>query len=306
MSAGEDGYQSRSFTGDALTGETLLRFAYLDEAGISSPRHEPFLVVAGVLVQMDMQFRKVEAAVRALVDASGPEHHYLMGENYSFQAKELWHGTGAFPRDQYSRTARMDILGRLVDIIVENGLVVVFGYVNRADARQDLEMESSARNEQPTAKQVLQRELGMAYFRCIKRIEAYMRESAGAELCSVVFENNHETRGHISWLQQCLTVKVDKAGHYEQGEFFESHHIVEAPMFSDKKQSPVIQLADIAAFVLKRHLQKCSHIAPLFERLRPAISYRTISGDKVAAFRQPDMLLIMDNLAQKRRYDAEE
>jgi hypothetical protein len=51
---------SRSFSGAPLEGNKIVRFSYMDEAGLSKPEEEPYLVVAGVIVNADSDLNGVE------------------------------------------------------------------------------------------------------------------------------------------------------------------------------------------------------------------------------------------------------
>ena len=50
-----------------IDGDDLVRLIYLDEAGISNPAHEPFLVVAGILIHGDKQWKLIEGDLVNLV-----------------------------------------------------------------------------------------------------------------------------------------------------------------------------------------------------------------------------------------------
>jgi hypothetical protein len=76
----------------------LMRFVYLDEAGISDG--EPILVVAGVIINADRDLAAVEDYLLGLA------REYLPDENpyrIAFHAKDIWHGHGLFPRDKWPR-----------------------------------------------------------------------------------------------------------------------------------------------------------------------------------------------------------
>ncbi len=275
-----------------------MRFAYLDEAGISNPKHEPYAVVAGVVVNMDSDFRRVEAKIREAVDKYIPNHVYRLGENFSFHSKDLWHGSGLFPRDIFSVKQRMDVLSTIANIIFENNLPIVFGYVDRERVKRELSiLYLSANLPLPSNRALLNAEISKCFFRCFKRIEYWMRNNAPQEVCSIAFENNDENRKLISNLQQVLVNKVDRTGVFAESEYFQSNHIVEGPIFLNKRQSPIIQLSDIAAFVLKRKLQKCTRITPIFDIIEGNISHATVSGDTVSLARQPDAIAYLDNVS---------
>jgi hypothetical protein len=106
-----------------------MRMVYLDEAGISNPAHEPHVVVAGVIIHADRQWKAVELHLNDMAD------RYVPGDRragFVFHAKDLFHGSGAFPRNQWSREKRWEILDELIAIPEQLDLAVVPGYVERA------------------------------------------------------------------------------------------------------------------------------------------------------------------------------
>jgi hypothetical protein len=60
-----------------LFGDRLVRLAFLDEAGRSES--EPFLVVAGVIVHGDRDYRRIEDAPTTLIQAEIPARHRSRG-----------------------------------------------------------------------------------------------------------------------------------------------------------------------------------------------------------------------------------
>ena len=63
-------YGPMSLSGHPLQGSALVRFIYIDEAGISA--HEPATIVVGVIINADNQWRATEAAVNELFDTAVP------------------------------------------------------------------------------------------------------------------------------------------------------------------------------------------------------------------------------------------
>ncbi|MFZ1218172.1 MAG: DUF3800 domain-containing protein, partial [Chthoniobacterales bacterium] len=78
----------------------MSRFIYIDESGISA--NEKVLVVAGVIVNADLQLKGVETALCDLRDnylsgVSGPAGvNELERQNFFFHAKDMFHGSGSF------------------------------------------------------------------------------------------------------------------------------------------------------------------------------------------------------------------
>jgi hypothetical protein len=87
-----------------------VRLIYLDEAGISNPAEEPLLVVAGVMINADLQFKQIEAHLDELLSKHVPEDQR---ETTVFHAMELFHGTKQFHRDRWPLQKRLEILDEL-------------------------------------------------------------------------------------------------------------------------------------------------------------------------------------------------
>lgn len=62
------GLLSKGFGGGELRGERIVQLVYLDEAGISNRTHEPYLVVAGVIVNADKKWKELEQHLYALAE----------------------------------------------------------------------------------------------------------------------------------------------------------------------------------------------------------------------------------------------
>ena len=90
-----------------------MRLIYVDEAGISSITQEPFLVVAGVIVDADKQFKSVQAYLDELVEKHIPKDRR---DGFAFHAMELFHGTKRFNREFWSFEKRLEILDDLAAI----------------------------------------------------------------------------------------------------------------------------------------------------------------------------------------------
>ena len=116
----------RSLSGTPLVGDRLVRFAYLDEAGVSNPKQEPILVVAGVLVHADTKWKPLERRLRSLAQECVPAEHLA---DFRFHAKDLFHGSGFFPRDKWSMEDRFRVLEELATLPAEFDLPVVYGAV---------------------------------------------------------------------------------------------------------------------------------------------------------------------------------
>ena len=60
------------FADEPLPGEQLGARPFLDEAGVSNPREEPFLVVAGIMLDPDRRYGTLDARLRTLAEECFP------------------------------------------------------------------------------------------------------------------------------------------------------------------------------------------------------------------------------------------
>jgi hypothetical protein len=127
----------RAFGGGQLQGDRLVRLVYVDEAGITNRRHEPFLIVAGVIVDADMKLVAIERHLTRLVDRHIPEQHR---DGFVFHAMELFNGGGKVfvrpepgdPNPEWPLERRLAIADDLAAIPRKFDLPLAFGIVERA------------------------------------------------------------------------------------------------------------------------------------------------------------------------------
>jgi hypothetical protein len=247
-----------------------MRMVYLDEAGISNPAHEPHVVVAGVIIHADRQWKAVELHLNDMAD------RYVPGDRragFVFHAKDLFHGSGAFPRNQWSREKRWEILDELIAIPEQLDLAVVPGYVERA----------ALTKKNPSMNTVNAQ--AIAFMICSYAIELYMRRVASQEVASIIMENNDQARRIIKSIQQFNRDPTNAAvlTSLNFGEFVLSR-IVDTVHFAEKSESSPLQVADACAFAIKRHLMK----APEADRFyKPLVRKMVIGPREEAQFMRP-------------------
>src|SRR5438552_3442539 len=98
------------------------------KAGVSNVSQEPFLVVAGIIVDADKQFKIVEAYLDELVENYIPKE---LRDGFAFHAMELFHGTKRFSRDLWPFQKRLEILDELAAIPKKFDLPICFGITDR-------------------------------------------------------------------------------------------------------------------------------------------------------------------------------
>lgn len=251
--------------------EVILRHVYFDEAGLANPKHEPFTVVAGVMLHVDDQYNPIQKYLLGMADdLVGPSRERPI--DFVFHAKDLWHGSGFFPRNKWTLSKRLEILGHLADIPGKFDLPIIYSCVER---QQYLPKKHAARTSQKINRRALaksNRKCHLVCFAgCLSQTERWMREKHGNERVFVVVEHHQDHRDYLLLLSQFFanprarsTIENDPAIKWPA-----LTHVVEEPLFVRKSGSSPIQVADICAFVLARSLAGANHSEQLLKRIKP-------------------------------------
>jgi hypothetical protein len=235
---------------------------YLDDAGLSNPRHEPFVVVAGVMVDADRHWLKLERHLEAMGDAYAPPDQR---DKFFFHATELFSGGGFFPRDKWPREERWKILDQLVSIPEKFGLPVVAGWVERAKLAEKfpgLDVATLTVHAQ-----------SIAYIICTYAAEMYMQRGKDirpGEVASIVIENNNQARKQIAAMHgfNRNPKNADVLKSLKFGELV-LKRVIGSPHFEEKGQSSLLQLGDVCAFAIKRRLMRKPESNRFYSRLQP-------------------------------------
>jgi hypothetical protein len=226
----------------------MARFAHLDEAGTSSK--EPFAVVAGVISNPDKQWRALEQYLVDLADDLVPSE---MREGAVFHAKDLWHGTGHFPKEKIDRDRRNRILQELAKIPIKFDVPVVVGAT-------DKKQYADTPNKRELCYSVA---FGMAAI----AVEHFMRQYCDeSEVASIIAEDVPEMRRHAKWGYKRL--KVPKLW---DNPLLPIQRIAETPNFAEKSDSSILQVADTLAFVCCRRLRGKEDVGFLFDEFKENI-----------------------------------
>ena len=239
----------RAFDGSPLAGRRLVRIVYLDESGTS--RLEPLALVAGVVVDGDLQMVAVEEHLQRLVRKHIPETDW---ENFSFHATNIWSGNKYYKDDDaWPLERRLEILHDLVEIPQKFDLPIVFGDCPRdapITVPPDVVLDERGRDA-IALRSVLP-------VRCL--VEKVMRNGL-TKWRSLLRKTARQLRcvrcncGHkIKHCAAALTI-----------EYLPLTHIRDTVHWAGKKESPLLQLADTCAFVIRGHL---NDRRPLYSKLR--------------------------------------
>lgn len=254
-----------------------MRVTFLDEAGTSNKAHEPYLVVAGVIVDPDRDYAGIERTLRHLADRCFPDGEGLpdtataYGKPFVFHAKDIWHGSGFFPRDKWPLATRMELLRELSEIPWKFGLTVVYGAIDRQE-HADLARQRGL----STKKQIEADAHAAAFLGAMRCVDRWMVENAHRERTIAFAEDRRDVKEYIETVHALYTNRaIDDA----PDEVFLSSHIVEPIAFVKKERSPLLQIADHCAFIIKRRIQGCPQIAPYFSNVDRVIWEKSSPGD---------------------------
>ena len=237
----------------------IVKLVYLDEAGISNPAQEPILVVAGVVIDPDRQWKDIETYFRDLARQLFPDED---PHRFVFHAKDIFHGSGPFDRSIWSRDERMKILRQLAQVPALFNLPIVVGAVNRKEAEKDLkEVLPNA-----TAKGIAQQVHVVAFAEAIQRLQFWMEKNSPDEVAMLIAEDVAGVKDAIRMIHEGYTDPTD----HDDGAF-SARNVVDAVHFAKKDELLLLQVADHCAFIVKRALMGKSDIAPHYNLLAPRI-----------------------------------
>jgi hypothetical protein len=224
-----------------------MRVAYLDEAGIGDIDNEPIVVVAGVIMHADGQWLTVEKRLKACVLKHIQEQDRA---GFYFHGKDVFSGSKHLPHSRYTREHRWALLDELCGLPHELSLPVFFAWIDRRELGK----------KHPTApiKDLTTAAQAICASVCMFAIERFMRENYGNEVAFVVHENNDQSRAIVREMHN------EFRNPSKQLQDFQNSHgtayslpfknIVDTAHFAEKKDTPMLQLADICAFAIKRRL----------------------------------------------------
>lgn len=256
----------RALFGGALAGDRIVRLVFMDEAGISNPKQEPYVVVVGVIVDADKKLVALERRIDTLIERFIPEEHQ---EGFVFQAKELFNGGGkVFKRGVWPLAKRLEIANCLAEIPRKLRLPIAAGYVQRANFPKSFDGSAMSTSEKTLGAHLV------AFVNCAMEVELWMRQHTKDEVCLLVVENNDDARKLITDTQtvhrdpnQLLKIHDGKIPE-KPARVFPLKKIKEAPLFATKTQSKALQIADFCAYVFKKQLMGDARYQSLFNLLQ--------------------------------------
>jgi hypothetical protein len=184
-----------------------------------------------------------------------------------FHTKDIWHGTRLFHRDQWPRSKRMEILADLAAIPARFHLSVAHGFVQRMPAAALL-VQKSPHLPDATAANLIH---SSAFMYAAGAVDRWMRCNAPNEVAMLIAEDTGKVKEalrqfHDGYRQDYVDSYFDqiRIRGYPQN-VFETRNIIDAVHFARKNESPLLQIADTCAFLIKRQLQGRLESKPYFD-----------------------------------------
>jgi Protein of unknown function (DUF3800) len=239
----------RAFFGGPLKGWAPVRYIYVDEAGTSA--NEPVTVVVGIILHADRDYARTEEKLARALE-SVPEK---FRKDFVFHAKSIW--ADRKYRDGWSRQERLKLLYDVMSIPRLLNLPVAMGMVRR---------NSFAPEGNPKITKI-QFQHAMAFYYCISRADNFIRDHGeDGEVATIVAEDtpgmhkflrkivNHlKDNPHYTKKENIIQNVLEKAtGIFNQKLVDKVERVKDTVHFVEKKDGPLLQIADACAFAFRR------------------------------------------------------
>lgn len=245
--------------GGPLVGDRLMRFAYLDESGVANPKHERWVVVAGPIIDADRQWRRIETRLSDLADEYAPPE---ARDGFVFHATELWSGGKTLLRDVYPSERRWEALEALCSLAEEFAFPFVFGAVHRGTYGEATGGECSQ------AEITLDAQL-VGFTLCMTLIERYMRALPNHdEVATITVERNSQTVGLFRNQQRRMKTTAALEGMNPMAAaLWPVTRIVDSVNYCEKHDTSLLQLADVAALVIRKTIERNPHVDRFWSKM---------------------------------------
>lgn len=255
----------RSMSGGRLSKDRLVRLIYIDEAGVSNPSQEPYLVVSGVILNGDQDWHQIDRHVKSLVRKHIPEDDQF---DFIFHAMDIWHGSRYFDRNKWPREKRQEILTDLAKIPAKFNLTIVTGFVARIPAiARAARYAREIGVEPPSIASTNMMIHADAFALMAKSVDRWMRRNAPREVAMLVAENTGRVQSMLKGVHAgYVSDNLDEYWFDQTGiRTFKTTRIIDTVHFAAKRESTLLQVADVCAFFTKRQLMKRPDSYAFFE-----------------------------------------
>lgn len=223
---------------------------YLDESGIGDIQNERYVVVAGVIVQAE-QYKTVQKRIEEVRDKHVPEKYR---KGFVFHASDLFKGSEKpISKTEFPLEKRRDALEELISIIADLNLPVVMAHQDREVVRRD----------HPTmnAQEAVVFTQAITATACMVSVEAFtQRYALPSTLALTIYENNDQAKKRVKEMHKEM-LNPDNLHKFADPKDVERvrnliplQRVIDTAHFAEKTEAPILQLADVCAYFIKRRL----------------------------------------------------
>ena len=231
-------------------------YIYVDEAGTSA--NEPVTVVVGFIVHADHFWHEANNRLVKVLDQTVPSD---LREGFHFHATDIWSRYRNYD-DVWSRQDRLNCIASVASIPRMIGAAIALGKVRR---------DAPAIGLKGLKEHDLQHIL--AFRGCVSRADKYIQEwGEQREIATVVAEDVPEKRRILKKIIRApvpdfsttsefirLTVSEKKKGVITQSHDVPIMRLVDTPHFVEKREAPLLQIADACAFSFRRYFSELKY-----------------------------------------------
>jgi len=259
-----------SFIG-LIGGDVTVRVVYSDESGVGDKR-EPITVVTAIILNMDRAWKSVHDALDDFV-LKTPDNLLEVKSNGARVIK----GRTLFSAIRKSLPTADEKLREVLQIVVDNGIAVCYGAVDREEFRKlherDADIERRVRGSEQTT-------YDHAFEQCLRRIDAHARQFTNESVLWIAERSDSQREPSTRMIHRVFQLHEEqKVG----DEFWtvlrqESNPIsvVDTIYFGDPGHSLALQLADVccatvAQYLLDKHYGWATGATPYYELIRNCV-----------------------------------
>jgi hypothetical protein len=178
---------------------------------------------------------------------------------------DIWHGRRDFDREKYAPETRREILKRLAAIPNQCSLLIVFGFIGPLKPAN----EEAAKHDQFMK---IHSKPMIAFTNALLAAEAWLRQHASDEAAMVIHEDT-DNAGGLRNSQDYIRSQefANNVAAVAPSNFLSLRRIKNELLFTSKRGTRLLQIADLCAFVMRRRLSGKSDPDGLFELLAPQI-----------------------------------
>jgi hypothetical protein len=244
---------------------------YLDESGIGDIQNEKYVVVAGVVVQAE-QYKAVQKRIEDVRDRYVPEKYR---KGFVFHATDLFQGSEKLiSRDEFPMAERHNALEELISIASELNLPVVQAHHDREVVRHD--------RPELNAQDAVVFTQAIAATSCMLLIESFIQRYAlPSTLALLIYENNDQAKKLVKSMHKQMqdAENVAKLSDPKDVERVKRvvplQRVIDIAHFAEKSEAPILQLADVCAYFIKRKTMGCEKSDRFLARIMSQLTTNT-------------------------------